>query len=271
MSRTPKEPTASAPTEHERFIASRLRQARLDSGESLQNLSYRLARMGHPMSASQLNRIENCVAVPNIRDIDVLCQVLSISPAALYLQQAHPWYIVRSERAKQLVEEAFSGKRVVERGGDGKQHNRLMEAKVYSYIPLENTLDYVINDEAESVLGSPKMRAYLFRVGRCDSPTIELGLDHHTGEEFIVVLEGEIEFWYRQPGQEREEPKRKILRAGDCLHYSSEIEHAFRSPAADKAYAIFVYAETKPAFTAPELKEDVKREAMRPGAPARRG
>jgi len=55
---------------------------------------------------------------------------------------------------------------------------------------------------------------------------------NHKGEEFILVLEGQLEFNY--------EDETFLLEAGDSLYFDSSIPHAFRAVGKKDALAIDV-------------------------------
>jgi quercetin dioxygenase-like cupin family protein len=59
---------------------------------------------------------------------------------------------------------------------------------------------------------------------------------NHKGEEFVFVLEGQLEFNY--------EDETFVLEPGDSLYFDSSFPHAFRAVAKKTALAIdVIYAE----------------------------
>ena len=61
----------------------------------------------------------------------------------------------------------------------------------------------------------------------------------HEGEEFLLVLEGSIEFFY---GIEK-----FVLKKGDCAYFESSIPHNGRSIGDEKARVLIImYAYKKP-------------------------
>ncbi|MGH9579228.1 MAG: cupin domain-containing protein, partial [Terriglobales bacterium] len=61
------------------------------------------------------------------------------------------------------------------------------------------------------------------------------GWVRHPGEDYVLVLEGEVEFY-----SEFYEPVR--LSAGDCVHYDSTMGHAFISVSPKDAVILWVTA-----------------------------
>src|SRR6202035_967668 len=132
-----------------------------------------------------------------------------------------------------------------------ERHKKLIESGVYRYIPLEDdsgaevASGLVLENERSGAM-HPLMRKNLLIVGKMDESQIRHNpelLYSHPGEEIIFVLEGELEFWY---SQKRGDPPQRLglpLGPGDCLHFSSEVLHAFRAPGRTPVRAFQVFCE----------------------------
>jgi DNA-binding transcriptional MerR regulator/mannose-6-phosphate isomerase-like protein (cupin superfamily) len=59
------------------------------------------------------------------------------------------------------------------------------------------------------------------------------GSYHHDGEEMVYVLRGEVEFWLN-------ELERHVVRAGDCLTFSSSLRHRWRNCGTERLEMLWV-------------------------------
>lgn len=242
-SKTQTEPTSDDVTlKRRKLIGQRIRAARKWKGYNLETVSKMLTERGYSLSASQLSRIETGEAPANTDDLSELSNLLGMSWVDLFGPKRHPWYIVRKSTAEKRLREVERGERIIDRKDDA--HEVLIDRKTYLYIPLdEHSDDYVLTKDAErdARLDEPRFQMYLFEIGHEDDDVIETGLDSHNGEEGIYVIQGELEFWFRQ--EDTGEIDKRTLKPGDCLRYSSALAHGYRATGKEKvAKALFVYS-----------------------------
>ena len=242
-------------------IGERLRSLRKGRNLNLVELSKELESRGYSLSASQLSRIETGAAPANTDDLSELVDYFKVSWEELLGPRKKPWFIVRNSIARDRVEEVKKGERKIVRSDEA--HEVLIEKKVYQYVPLEQSKDYVLpNDEEEGVrLDEPMMQKYLFEIGTVDADIFinERGLDNHAGEEIIYVIEGELEFWFHQEAS-KQGAERRILQKGDCLQYPSALRHGYRATGENrKAEALFVYCDVR---TPPPIVEERRRKQI---------
>ena len=84
--------------------------------------------------------------------------------------------------------------------------------------------------------GNRAMEPHLFRI----SPGASSGGSyHHEGEEFIYVLQGELEIWL-------DEVERYVLEAGDSLYFESSQAHRWRSLCEKET--VLLWINTPPTF-----------------------
>jgi mannose-6-phosphate isomerase-like protein (cupin superfamily) len=174
-----------------------------------------------------------------LRETHLLCDALGFDASKLLKPDLVPWYVVRRETALATLKEVQNGSRKTERLQ--KRHKHMMDMNIYHYVPLEE--EYAREGEREGKI-YPGMRSYLFEVARASEEDVSTGLDSHPGEEVVLVTEGELEFWYRQPSDGID--RSLLLRPGDCIHYSSELPHGYRAAGkTDAARALFVFADPR--------------------------
>lgn len=241
--KTDKKKTTEEQLEYYKERVARFKDRREQLGINLRDLSAK-TREYHPkgcsISTSQISRIENGTIEPSFTEIVILCNVLDLSPNDVLGTQDQPWFVIRAGKAEQRLSEVREDKSKIKRRGAA--HEYLIEKGVYRYIPLANNNLLVEEGETGKAKFVPLIRKFLFEVGRAQEEDIKQGLDSHTGEETIYVLDGEMEFWYRQ--SLNHPPKNLTLRKDDCLHFSSELLHGFRAAGTtERAKALFVLAE----------------------------
>jgi transcriptional regulator with XRE-family HTH domain len=223
----------------QRNIGRALKEAREGLGYNLRELERKLKEARHPMSASHLSRIENAAVDVGVGELEALCRVLGVPTDSIWSPEKEPWYVVRRSAAEKMLSEIQSGALMITKFEPA--HRQLIEEHVYSYATLEDSL----SNEREGTL-KPVMRGYLFDVSRASKSQIETpgALGQHIGEELIFVLEGELDFWCRQTQDGPLGPPLRLV-PFDCLHFSSRLLHAFSAAGtAERARALFVYAQT---------------------------
>lgn len=228
-------------------VGQALRSARAQQGKSLRDLS-EATRLDDPehkgVLPAQISRIENGLIIPDLRELMLLCKSLALSPEKILNSDLIPWFVVRRDRAHEILHAIELGHLTVKR--QDNRHNHMLNKNVYKYVPLED--DLAIDTEREGRL-LPSMRAFIFEVARASQDDVLTGLDRHPGEEIVIVMEGELEFWYKQ--DEKDHPRSVSLKAGDCIHYSSQLYHGYRASGKDQsAKAIFVFREQEGATPA---------------------
>ncbi|MHC6227106.1 helix-turn-helix domain-containing protein [Pseudomonas sp. X10] len=100
-----------------------------------------------------------------------------------------------------------SGRRVMLRAGEGKQ----VETRCYSQIYLATELLHKMMTPMIVEVHARTMDEFRAEFG---------DFIRHPGEEFVYIIEGEVEFW-----SDLYEPM--LLRAGDTLYFDSEMGHAY--------------------------------------------
>jgi transcriptional regulator with XRE-family HTH domain len=230
-------------------VITRFREASRLSQRQVSELTRKIETQSNPegtgIPTAQLSRIERGASVPDMREVYLLAGALGVSADAFLPGIAAPWYAIRFENALSWLDEIIAGTRIIERQGDSHhvmmhpdpEHDR--KEPVYRYVPLVNQLGLADAAERSATAFPQLMQKYLFEVGSCDLEVVIEGLDSHGGEEIVCVLEGELEFWFQQTG---EEPRFITLKKNTTLQYSSRLKHGYRAGGKDKvARALFVY------------------------------
>ena len=225
-----------------KWIGDQLRRARVEKEWTLDKLS-KETKARHPLektiSASYISRVENRGMIPHLQELMVLCDTLNLSLEEA-LPVAAPWYVVRKGKAEELLKEVISGERNVERFGDG--HAYMIDKEFYRYEPLDDNPECVTPDERAGHFEDSLMRKYLFYASdKASSADLIRGLGNHSGEELIVILEGEMEAFLSQTKDGP--PKKLSLQPGDTLHFSSRLFHAFRGTGGAASRALFVFSD----------------------------
>ena len=97
-----------------------------------------------------------------------------------------------------------------------------------------------------------QMQKYFFQIEGANEEQVIAGLDRHEGEEIIFVIEGELQFWFKQ--EESKSARHITLKKGDCLHYKSQLLHGYRATGTSSVEALFVYSNIEP-VTTPEITD----------------
>jgi transcriptional regulator with XRE-family HTH domain len=230
-------------------VGEAIRSARAKKGLTLRELSDDSKLVdpeGRGILPAQISRIENG-AIPDLREVVLVCEVLGITSSDLLNNNVMPWFILRRERTEELLHEIECKKLKSERLHE--RHKHMMDKNIYQYLPLE--ADFAIEPEKEGDL-HPGIRAYMFAVGRASQKDVIAGLDKHPGEEIVIVLDGELEFWFKQADDVA--PRSMPLKAGDSIHYSSQLLHGYRAAGREaSAKAIFIFTEPE-LPTAPQAR-----------------
>lgn len=241
-------------------VGAALRDARTEQGLDVEALSKKTISVDPERKGVQATRIDELElrAVPDLKELFLLCASLNVSPRDLLSPAPEPWILVCGAKMDAALKKAPKLLRV------GGAHQYMIERrKKYRYVPLD------VDDDVSFDLSSdrngdfrPVMRKFLFEVDHADDETISAGLDAHQGEEIVYVLSGTIEFFLKQP--DSDEVKKLTLHKGDCLHYSSRVYHGYRSASARSiARALFVYVEPKSPTPVQFVREPEWRKRLR--------
>lgn len=261
MARTPRafrrktaQPVRREPAESW-LVGEILAQYRQERQLTLRDLSDRTRELdpeGKGVPHTQIHRIEKDAIVPDLRELNLLCSALKVELTNVIKPEPRPWFLVRRSLVDKLLKEVEDGKRVFHRIRGAHQY-MIEEVGAYRYVPLDDSQEYVQQCERAGNL-HPVMRKFLFEVSYAEEETVERGLDSHEGEEIVYVLTGELEFFIEQQGDRG--PTKLMLREGDCLQYSSDLRHGYRSKTkGSMARALFVYVEPK-SPTGPQFVPD---------------
>lgn len=169
-------------------IGERIRKIREDMGYSLEEVS----RMTG-MSSSVLSQIENHMSSPSLGVLIKLSKALEV-PLGRFLgeEREEPFTIVRRDERKPTAR--FGTKAGVKYG--------------YSY----ESLGHGMKDR--------HMEPFLVTLEGVDDPSL-LQPSSHEGEEFIFVLEGEVEV--ELAGH------KDVLQPGDAIYYHSKLPHLVKA------------------------------------------
>ena len=179
-------------------VGEKIKILREDKAVSLKNLSERTG-----LSAAVLSQIENHLVSPPLGTLIRIAKALDVKPGCFFDQHAEKSFtIVRKDERKPVSR--FASKRGVPYG--------------YSY----ESLGYDMRDRhmepflvtlEPATVGSPKPSS-------------------HDGEEFLLVLEGEMEITLGEHSD--------ILQPGDAVYYDSNIPHLVACRGKKKAVLLAV-------------------------------
>jgi mannose-6-phosphate isomerase-like protein (cupin superfamily) len=204
-----------------------------------------MTSLGQQMSSSQLSRIENGEVPIDDDQRHVLCGILQITEDALRgIAKKAPWYIVKKEVIEEYLRKLQN--KEIFNPADDSPHKILIEKDIYQYAPCDESIVKSKSSDKEDVsLTNPMMRGYVIRIKPYKVQRTNEGIEiidsdntlaSHSGEEIFYVLKGQMYFWFRQPDSEKVEYR--ICDEGDCLHFSSQINHGFS--AVDEEAIVFV-------------------------------
>lgn len=167
-------------------IGTRLREFRMAQGYSLARLA---AVTG--ISDATLSRVENAQTLVSAHNLYILSQALNVDITAFYEPAAHP---IRS------------GIRSVSRAGEGRQIDTARFTSTVLGADLSNKKMHPAIDVVTATA--------LDQVG---------GMASHSGEEFLLVMEGVLVLH-----SEHYAPLR--LNAGDSIYFDAGMAHAYLTP-----------------------------------------
>lgn len=232
-------------------LGQQLKSRRETRGLTLEKLSKLTGRKNpakRTITPGQISRIENGLIAANLPELQLLCLALECDLRDLLLPAPKPWFVIRKARADEWLRQVVTGERTIKR--ETGRHRRLIENKdaTYRYVPLEDDQGTpeapgLVSPNERAGAMSPLMRKNLLIVGRLNESEIKDSLDRHAGEEIILILEGELEFWFSERPEDTPKTLSRPLGPGDCLHFSSELLHAFRASGKQTVKAFRVFCE----------------------------
>ena len=179
-------------------VGEKIKRLREDSALSLKDLADRTG-----LSSAVLSQVENHLISPPLGTLIRIAKALDVKPG--YFFDEHPdksFTLVRKDERKPVSR--FASKKGVQYG--------------YAYESLGHDMKdrhmepFLVTLES-TTLKSPKPST-------------------HDGEEFIFVLQGEVEVTLRDHGD--------VLKPGDAIYYSSGIPHLVQSHGDEKAVILAV-------------------------------
>ena len=164
-------------------VGEKIKDIREDKGLTLEDMASLTG-----LSSSEISQIENQMVSPSLGTLIKLARVLDVSLSHFFTEDTkEPFCLVRAE--ERHVVSRFASTEGVSYG--------------YSY----ESLGYCKKDA--------KMEPFIVTLNPPD--VLEVDPNCHTGEEFIFVLEGEVEV--------RLADHNDILRPGDSIYYDANIPH----------------------------------------------
>jgi transcriptional regulator with XRE-family HTH domain len=181
-------------------LGKQIRDIRLKLGLTLQNISD-LTGLSKPL----LSQIENDVTLPPIATLLKISKALG-KHIGDFFQETTPSH------------ERIAVVRRAERKDAMRRLHEETERVGYRY----ESLAYPMTEK--------RMEPFMVEIEPRDEKNTPIY--HHSGEEFLFVLEGELEF--------RGDDRVIVLRTGDSLYFDSQIPHALRGLSGRKARVLAV-------------------------------
>ena len=185
-----------SPKDENKALAKSIREARQSKGWTLEETG-RAAGIGR----STLSKIENNQTRPSFEIVRRLSQALGMNPPQLFMQSA---------------QDDISGRRDFTAKGAGE----IRETTTYSHELLCNELT------------SKNMVPYISTIKARDQSEFDTWI-RHSGEEFMYVLSGELDFI-----SEHYRPLK--MKPGDSLYYDSGMGHGCISTSKEDAVVLWV-------------------------------
>ena len=158
-----------------------------------------------------------------LQQVRVLARALCVTPETLVFE--YPFQIFRAPSAARVYTFARSSRKL-------DPHEAMKD--IYSYVSLDmytaqrDDMSAGASRRADSkAVWASVGQLFLFKATYCPPERVVQGLAVHEGEEVVQVVSGTFEWWYHDDlgGS----PQQKLLHAGDILHYSSRMPHAYRA------------------------------------------
>lgn len=207
----------SAISSEEIAVCARLKALRVRSGLTLDALAERSG-----FTKGHLSKIENGRAAPPIATLARIARALNQDLSYFFIDSAHQEPLQPVQDPRVSVVHRWERKPVV-RGGTGFG---------YDYVSLAHKKAH------------KRMEPFIFTF-----PS-EVDIDtyfEHTGEEFLYILTGEVEFEIKIDGQLR----RWNLEPGDSIYFESSLPHRGRSPSGDAQALVVILEEEQDTDSSP--------------------
>ncbi len=164
-------------------VGEKIKDIREDKGLTIEDMARRTG-----LTSSDISQIENQMVSPSLGTLIKLAKALDVSMSHFFTRQiAEPFCLVRAEERKVISRFAST------------------EGKSYGY--AYESLGYCKEDG--------KMEPFIVTLNPPD--VLDVDPNCHTGEEFIFVLEGQIEV--------RLGDHTDVLHHGDSIYYDANIPH----------------------------------------------
>ena len=186
----------------EKNIADKIRKLRKDRGFTLDQLG-RLS----DLSKGQLSRIENCQVSPPIGTLSKISHALEV-PIGIFFE---------SETIDTLEEQGYA----VTRKNERKQVNRRGVRAELNYYSLS------------SLRSDNFIEPFILKYSAVDKKTTKLY--DHSGEEFLLVLKGQIDFIYGR--------KTIRLKTGDSIHFDPSTPHRGQNAGKTESECLIIVIE----------------------------
>ncbi len=237
-------------------IAEKLRAARDRDKAPMSKILQGLEKLGWKTSLSQLSRIERGEVDLGYGQLKKVAEVYGIPLVDLLEWNTEPLMIIRNTRGNAKLQEIVKSSEWPKREHD--LHRGPVRAGKYRYVELEYDLadqeEFPGKVERTGSFDLALFRPMLVSVGHTTQAVVKSWLDEptatHPAQEFMYILSGEIEFWYkpRQDGP----PLDFTLHQGDCVYFSSVGGHALRSTGDGQAHLLVISANVPQQFGTPK-------------------
>lgn len=177
----------------EKAIVKKIKEIRLSRSMSLEKLADLAG-----LTKGYLSRIENSTNSPPVSTLAKISKALSIDITEFFSKNLSPPQPVDISIIKKSERLKVGGNERLRAGQRGTPYGYIYEALAYR-------------------MSGKNMEPYIIAISD-QSPDVEF---QHEGEEFLYILEGTVEFFYKG--------KSYILEKGDGVYFNSGIPHSGRS------------------------------------------
>lgn len=181
-------------------IGAKIKLLRKDRQFTLQDLSTRTG-----LSKPLLSQVENSLVIPPLPTLLKISKALKVPMTHFISEEENRVTVIRGEKVGEAPRRAFEG-----RDPSRYTYSSLVEGKFHK-----------------------KMEPFFVEFSQVAKDKLNL-LSHH-GDEFVYVLEGELEVIYEETSF--------VLDPGDSLYLDARVPHGYRSLTKKLTRAIMVVAE----------------------------
>lgn len=181
-------------------IGTKIKLLRKDRQFTLQDLSDRTG-----LSKPLLSQVENSLVIPPLTTLLRISRALKVPMAHFISEEENRVILTRGENVGEAPTRTFEGR----------------DPSSYTYSSLVEGMFH------------KKMEPYFVEFSQVAKDKLDL-LSHH-GDEFIYVLEGQLEVIYEETSF--------VLDPGDSLYLDARVSHGYRSLTKKRTKAIMVVAE----------------------------